>query len=240
MRRLSPDPGQRAVGRGRLRSPNVHLPQSPGCAAWGSSTTADLRSKRTVALQQGEESVNTNKTTRRIVEQFNEAFNHGDFNAAANCFAVDCENHGRRVGRAGVRKVLAEIRTNFPDARLTILNSVAEGEWVVVRCTYSGTHRGTSNFPVDGGMLVGVPPTGHSFEVQHMHMYRILEWEDCGTLCEPRRCRHDEAARPDSTGCASLGSIVKLLKSAAAFQQATDEAGADWGRNADLRATPPS
>jgi hypothetical protein len=73
------------------------------------------------------------ETNRSIAEQFNEAFNRGDLNAAASCFAEDCQNHGRRVGRAGVRKVLAEIKTNFPDARLTTLNSIAEGEWVVER-----------------------------------------------------------------------------------------------------------
>ena len=56
-----------------------------------------------------------------------------------------------------------------------ILNSVAEGDWVVVRCTYSGTYRGTSNFPVDGGMLVGVQPTWRSFEVQHIHMYKAVD-----------------------------------------------------------------
>ena len=114
-------------------------------------------------------------TNRRIAEQFNEAFNRGDLDAAASCFAEDCQNHGKKVGRTGVRMVLGEIKTNFPDARLTPLNSVAEGEWVVVRCTYSGTHRGTSRFPVDGGMLVGVQPTGRTFEVQHMHMYRVLD-----------------------------------------------------------------
>ncbi len=56
-----------------------------------------------------------------------------------------------------------------------MLQSVAEGEWIVARCTYSGTHSGTSNFPVDGGMLVGVAPTGKSFQVQHMHMFRVLD-----------------------------------------------------------------
>jgi steroid delta-isomerase-like uncharacterized protein len=115
------------------------------------------------------------ENNRGIAEQFHEAFNRGDLDAAASCFSEDCQNHGRQVGRAGVRKVLGEIKTNFPDARLRILNCVAEGEWVVVRCTYSGTHRGTSQFPVDGGMLVGVPPTGCSFEVQHIHMYRMRD-----------------------------------------------------------------
>lgn len=119
--------------------------------------------------------MNTTEANRRIAEQFHEAFNRGDLEAAPSCFAEDCRNHGRQVGRAGVRTVLGEIKTNFPDARLTILNSVAEGEWLVLRCTYSGTHRGTSHFPVDGGMLVGVPPTGRSVEVRHIHMYRVLD-----------------------------------------------------------------
>ena len=119
--------------------------------------------------------MNIAETNRSIAEQFNEAFNRGDLDAAAGCFAEDCQNHGRKVGRAGVRTVLGEIKTNFLDARLTTLNSVAEGEWVVVRCTYSGTHRGTSRFPVDGGMLVGVQPTGRTFEVQHIPMYRVLD-----------------------------------------------------------------
>jgi len=30
-------------------------------------------------------------------------------------------------------------------------------------------------FPVNGGMLVGVQPTGNTFEVQHIHMYRVLD-----------------------------------------------------------------
>ena len=120
-------------------------------------------------------SLNITETNRHVAEQFNEAFNRGDLDAAASCVAEDYKNHGRKVGRAGVRTVLVEIKTNFPDARLTTLNSVAEGEWVVVRSTYSGTHRGTSRFPVDGGMLVGVQPTGRTFEVQHIHMYRVLD-----------------------------------------------------------------
>ena len=111
----------------------------------------------------------------KSLEQFHDALNRGDLDVAASYFAEDCQNHGRRLGRAGVRTVLGEIKINFPDARLTTLNSVAEGEWVVVRCTYSGTHRGSSRFPVDGGMLVGVQPTGRTFEVRHIHMYRVLD-----------------------------------------------------------------
>jgi predicted ester cyclase len=127
------------------------------------------------------------ETNRHVAHQFNEAFNRGDLDAAASCFTEDCQNHGRKVGRAGVLRVLGEIKTNFPDAKLTTLNSLAEGEWVVVRCAYGGTHRGTSHFPVDGGMLVGVQPTGRTFEVQHIHMYRVLD----GKIAEHFASRDD-------------------------------------------------
>ncbi len=108
-----------------------------------------------------------------LVQQQHEAFNSGDMNAAAEFFAEDTRNHGRQVGRAGVRAVLNDNQSTFPDVQLTIQNSVAEGEWVVVRCTFSGTHRGVGRMPVSGGMLVGVQPTGRRFEVQHIHMYQV-------------------------------------------------------------------
>ena len=79
------------------------------------------------------------EANRRLAQQFNEAFNRGDLDAAASCFTEDCRNHGRQVGRAGVRMVLEEIKTNFPNARLTTLNSVTEGEWIVVRCSYDAS-----------------------------------------------------------------------------------------------------
>jgi predicted ester cyclase len=108
-----------------------------------------------------------------LVQQEHEALNSGDVNAAAEIFAEDSRNHGRQVGRAGVRAVLNDIQSTFPDFQMTILNSVVEGEWVVVRCTFSGTHRGVGRIPVNGGMLVGVQPTGMRFEVQHIHMYQL-------------------------------------------------------------------
>jgi len=108
-----------------------------------------------------------------LVQQQTEAFNRGDIDAAAESFAENCRNHGRQVGREGVRAILKDIRGTFPDAQLIILDSVVEAEWVVVRCTHTGTHRGIGRIPVSGGMLVGVQPTGRHFEVQHIHMYRV-------------------------------------------------------------------
>jgi len=79
---------------------------------------------------------------RKIIQDQHDAFNRGDIDAAAECFAGDTRNHGRPVGREGVRTVLKDIQTTFQDVQLKILQAIVEDEWVTVRCTFSGTHRG--------------------------------------------------------------------------------------------------
>jgi len=52
---------------------------------------------------------------------------------------------------------------------------VAEGDSVVVRSRVSGTHRGVGKLAVNGGMLVGVPPTQKRFEVETIHWYKLRD-----------------------------------------------------------------
>jgi uncharacterized protein (TIGR02246 family) len=110
---------------------------------------------------------------RRLVQQYWDAFNQGDMAAAAEFFADDTHNFGRPVGREGVLAVMKDIKETFPDVRFTPLQSMVEGEWVAVRGTFSGTHRGVGRLPVNGGMLVGVQPTGRHFEVPHIHLLQV-------------------------------------------------------------------
>ena len=110
---------------------------------------------------------------RAVAECFVHAFNRGDMDAAAECFAEGACNFGRSVGREGIRRVLKDIQQTFPDAKLETIDVVAEGEWVVERGYFSGTHRGVGNLPVNGGLLVGVAPTNRQFLVNHVHMYRM-------------------------------------------------------------------
>lgn len=94
-----------------------------------------------------------------------DAFNAGDV-AAAAAF-LHPTRHGKPVGRAGLTRVLTEPRTLFPDYRHQAVELAAVGDAVIVRDTASGTHEGTGQGPVEGGMRVGVPPTGRSFKGQH-------------------------------------------------------------------------
>lgn len=110
---------------------------------------------------------------RATIEQHHAILNNGDMEGAAQFFAPDARNHGYQIGREGVLFVLNDIQRTFPDVRMNIIDLLADGEWVVARCQFSGTHRGVAQFPHHGGLLVGVEPTGRRFEVEHIHMFRM-------------------------------------------------------------------
>ena len=108
-----------------------------------------------------------------IIRRQIEKWANGDLQAIAEDFAEETHNHGAAVGRGGVRMVIEDIWRTFPDWRGEILEIAAEADSVVVRLNISGTHLGIGRLPVNGGMLVDVPPTGRSFAVQHIHWYKL-------------------------------------------------------------------
>ena len=124
---------------------------------------------------------------RRVVRQHHERLNAGDWQTALLDYAEDTRNFGRPVGRDGLRATFEDIYTTFPDWKMEIVDLVAEGDSVVVRCTVSGTHKGVGKRPINGGMLVGVAPTGKRFEVQHIHWYTVRG----GKIVDHRATRDD-------------------------------------------------
>jgi predicted ester cyclase len=110
-----------------------------------------------------------------VVRAEHDKLNQGNWQGAAELYAEDARNHGRPVGRTGVARVLEDIYRTFPDFRLEIVDLVAGGDTVVVRCQVSGTHEGIGKIPVNGGMLVGVASTHKHFEVQHIHWYKLRD-----------------------------------------------------------------
>ena len=70
---------------------------------------------------------------------------------------------------------------------MEIVEMVADGDSVVVRCRVSGTHRGVAARAVKGGPLVGVQPTGKRFEVQHIDWYKVHD----GTITDHATSRDD-------------------------------------------------
>ncbi len=112
---------------------------------------------------------------KSVVRDFQNQMDKGDVQAALLNFAEDAENHGRRVNKQIFRLILEDISRTFPDSKGEIVDIVAEGDSVVTRTKVSGTHKGTGKLPVNGGLLVGVPPTGKHYEVQHIHWFKLRD-----------------------------------------------------------------
>jgi predicted ester cyclase len=145
-----------------------------------------------------------------------EKLNRGELDAAIEIFDEECSNHGMKVGREGIRIVLEDIYTTFPDWQFEILDVVAENDSVVVRTNIRGTHLGVGQLPVNGGMLRGVEPTGKTFEVQHIHWYKLRD----GKIIE------HYANRDDISMMQQLGLLPQTLPSKAAEikQESWDDA----------------
>ena len=67
-------------------------------------------------------------------------------------------------GSDGFIDLIKTIQAAFPDYRITIHNMVAEGEWVVARFQWTGTHLGP---------LMDLPPTGKTVTMEEVNVYRM-------------------------------------------------------------------
>jgi predicted ester cyclase len=111
-------------------------------------------------------SIEENKgVIRRFVEDVQ---NGGTIGAIANYCSPDFVNHsappGVPTGCEGVELVTAMFRAAFPDGRMTIEDMVAEGDKVVTRKTFRGTHRGE---------LMGIAPTGKRVSIGLIDILRL-------------------------------------------------------------------
>ena len=109
-----------------------------------------------------------NKTVvNRFVE---EVINQGRLEQADELVVADFVEldplPGQQPGREGLKEVIGQLRAAFPDIHWVLEEQVAEGEKVVSRFTWSGTHRGT---------FLGVPATGKSISVKGVVIDRIVE-----------------------------------------------------------------
>ena len=103
----------------------------------------------------------------RMVE---EIFNRGNVGKADEFLALDFVEReelppGILGGREGVKQLTVMLRSAFPDFKATVDDIVAEGDKVVIRQTWTGTHT--------GGEFMGVPPTGKSVSVGVIDIIRV-------------------------------------------------------------------
>ena len=103
---------------------------------------------------------------RRLME---EVFNRGNISLVDELFAPDFVEHeelppGIPAGSEGVKQMSTMFRSAFPDFKATIDDMIAEGDKVVVRGTWSGTHKGE---------FMGIPPTGKRVSIGVIDIIRI-------------------------------------------------------------------
>src|SRR5688572_27793764 len=104
---------------------------------------------------------------RRFVEEYQTA---ADDRAFDELMHPDVLDHSRPPGIApgaeGVRRQFDGFRAAFGGFRATILDQVAEGDKVVTRKGFTGSHRGA---------FAGVEPTGREVEIHVIDIVRVAE-----------------------------------------------------------------
>jgi predicted ester cyclase len=94
------------------------------------------------------------------------AFNRRDLDACMAFYAARHQMRSREVGpgREHIRAFLASMHETWGDLEIVAEHVVAEGEWVMGRCTSSATHS-TS--------VMGVPPTSRRIETTFWDLHRF-------------------------------------------------------------------
>jgi predicted ester cyclase len=110
-------------------------------------------------------------TIRRLVE----AHNCRDAAAAAACFASARTNHGRIAGPKGMEDIYRNLYATFPNYHWEIQALFGEDDWVALHVIQTGTHDGKPSFPVLGGLIHNVGPTGKTVSVPNIHLYQMKD-----------------------------------------------------------------
>jgi steroid delta-isomerase-like uncharacterized protein len=123
------------------------------------------------------------RTVRRI---YDELWNERRLEVADELIAEGGRNYdtglvAQPFGTEEMRGTVRMVVYGFPDNVHLVEQVICEGETVVARVTFTGTHQGE---------FMGIPPTGRKIEITEIHIYRL---ED-GKAVEHRVGRDDLGA----------------------------------------------
>ena len=106
---------------------------------------------------------------KALARKFFRMLELGDPSKADDIVAADYCNHDLpdpNIGSEGVKAGVIGFKKAFPDAQVKIAYQVAEGDKVVTRYTWSGTHQGE---------IFGVPATNKPVNWTNMVTFRIAD-----------------------------------------------------------------
>jgi steroid delta-isomerase-like uncharacterized protein len=105
------------------------------------------------------------QVVRRFVDEYQSAANEQSFAELLHPDVVDRSRPpGIAEGAEGVRQQFEAFRAAFPDFHAVIHDQIAEGDKVVTRKVFHGTHRGE---------LMGIPPTGREVQIEVIDIVRV-------------------------------------------------------------------
>ena len=124
--------------------------------------------------------VGASNPNRALVERFyEEGSNQGNVAVIDEILAADFNNQSLSAGpswasgRELYRREIAAFRDAFPDLRITVDDWILDGDRVVARVTWTGTHLGD---------LPGAPASGNRFEASGIYIYYHQRRQDRGEL----------------------------------------------------------
>ena len=111
----------------------------------------------------------SSEANKALVRRFFEAFNAGDLDGVAAVFAPNAIVHNSGapdpLNLDGFKQLAAVFLAAFPGGQHTVDDMIADGDKVVARITYRGSHTGD---------LMGIPPTGKHVTVSAMTIDQIV------------------------------------------------------------------
>ena len=110
-----------------------------------------------------------NKAT--MMRMYEEVMSQGDLDLMDDFLADDFVEHeelppGVPQGKDAPKALMAMLREAFPDFRARVEEMLEDGDKVITRARFSGTHQGE---------FMGIPPTGKSFDIA---VIDIVEFRD--------------------------------------------------------------
>jgi predicted ester cyclase len=104
---------------------------------------------------------------RRFVD---EILNQGDIDGAGRFMREDVVQHvlfpGQKPGLSGFQEMMREARIAFPDIRWSVEEQMTDGDRVLTRFEWTGTHRAP---------FLGIDPTGRKVTVWGMVIDRVVD-----------------------------------------------------------------
>jgi predicted ester cyclase len=126
----------------------------------------------------------TQANTALVSRLWDEAFNNGSLEVLPELVSQEFVNFGSVThGPEFLATLITHQRRAFPDMHFTPLQVFAADDWVLTKTRWTGTFKAPFSFIG----LAGVEPTGRSFDVQHVHAFRLAD----GKIAEHWAVRDD-------------------------------------------------